>query len=334
MPKLSVVMPVYNVAKYVKEAVTSVLSQTFNDFELIIIDDHSTDNTVDIINSIKDSRIIFFRNDKNLGRSVTDNLAIQYIRGQYVAKMDGDDICLPQRFERQLDFLDKNPSVNVVGCYVKNFGASTYLNKYPSTIDESKVQTLFNIPAANASTMFRSSLFVEEGLKYDESLRQTEDYRFFAKYIDELNVVSIKEALYLYRTFPVRIRADVFQERDRVSNNIRVQLLHKIGIPYNDWDAKVHNTIALKNVEADGLSLTECNNWLLKLIDYNNKAGYFNRYALKKIVAEHWFHLCYLNPGKRFHGYSTYLQSGLKAHSPISFYLKSKFLLKSVENFF
>jgi glycosyltransferase involved in cell wall biosynthesis len=108
-------MPVYNCELYIKEAIYSILNQTFTDYELIIIDDCSTDSTADIIKDYSDSRIIFFEKDSNSGYTNSLNYGLSVAKGEYIARMDGDDISLPTRLEKQVHFLNSNPDIVLCG---------------------------------------------------------------------------------------------------------------------------------------------------------------------------------------------------------------------------
>jgi len=128
-PLISVVMPVYNTEKFVAEAIESILAQTFTDFEIIIIDDCSTDKSWQIIQdfSEKDQRIVTIQNSENQGLARSLNKGLKIAKGQFIARMDADDISMPQRFEIQLDFLKNHPDVGVVGSTVKFIhGIMTY----------------------------------------------------------------------------------------------------------------------------------------------------------------------------------------------------------------
>ncbi len=114
-PTISVVMPVYNGAKYLKEAIESVLNQSFKDFELILINDGSTDSSESIIKSFDEPRIVYLNNGGNLGLSKSFNKGIIAAKGTYIARMDADDVSLPNRFEIQLDYLDTHPNIGVIG---------------------------------------------------------------------------------------------------------------------------------------------------------------------------------------------------------------------------
>ncbi|HTC00859.1 MAG TPA: glycosyltransferase [Ferruginibacter sp.] len=162
LPEISVILPVYNGEKYLALAIESVLSQTFSNFEFIIIDDASTDNTKAIIQSYKDDRIIYIRNDTNLKITGTLNKGIQLSRGKYIARMDADDICLPTRFEKQVDYLDQHLNVAVVDCIMQYIDENgTYLNKINSEV-KTFAEIKRTIPWTNclghSSVMYRTEI--------------------------------------------------------------------------------------------------------------------------------------------------------------------------------
>ncbi|HSF45703.1 MAG TPA: glycosyltransferase [Chitinophagaceae bacterium] len=119
MPRVSVIMPVYNTAQYLGEAISSVLSQSFSDFEFIIIDDGSTDHSGEVISAFHDMRIRYLKNEQNMGLVYTLNRGVDEARGQWIARMDGDDISLPNRFAEQILYLSAHPEVDVLACRVE-----------------------------------------------------------------------------------------------------------------------------------------------------------------------------------------------------------------------
>lgn len=310
MCKVSVVLPVYNVAAYIQDTIQSILNQTFSDFELLLLDDCSTDDTVARIQAITDPRVRLIRNERNLGRAGTDNAALQHVRGEYVAKMDGDDLCHPERLARQVAHLDQHPEVNVVGGWMQNFGNDTYLNQYPAEPADARVFTLFGLPVGNPSVMLRTRLLREEGMHYDATLRQTEDYDFFARYLERLVVATLPIALIQYRTFPVHQKV-VLGERSQVADQVRNQLLLRWGIPHSAREQQLHNTIAMLERPLGDLTLAEIEAWLDKIYAYNTQVPWFEPTALKRGLAQRWFEVCYNHPAARLRSIRTYYRSPL-----------------------
>ncbi|MGI4824206.1 MAG: glycosyltransferase family 2 protein [Janthinobacterium lividum] len=314
MPKVSVVLPVYNVAAHIQQTIESLLRQTFTDFELLVLDDCSTDDTVARVEAIADPRLRLIRNPRNLGRAGTDNAAIEHVQGEYVAKMDGDDICYPERLAKQVAFLDQHPAVNVVGSFMQNFGGDTYLNRYPAAPADAQVLTLFTLPTGNPPMMLRASLFKEQGLRYDAKLRQTEDYDFCARYIRQLTIATIQEPLVQYRV-PVRTQKHaILSERESVSDHVREQLLRTWGIPFTARELHVYNTIAMLERPSGDVTLAEAAAWLQKLVAYNEQQPLFEPAALRRGVGERWFEVCFTHQQPRLKGLAHYYRSPLASY--------------------
>jgi glycosyltransferase involved in cell wall biosynthesis len=311
MPKVSVVLPVYNVAAHIQQTIESLLRQTFTDFELLVLDDCSTDDTVAQVSALADPRLRLIRNPRNLGRAGTDNAALAHVQGEYIAKMDGDDICHPERLARQVAYLDQHPDINIVGGFMQNFGASTFLNRYPEQAPDSQVLTLFTLPTGNPSMMMRASLFKEQGLHYDATLRQTEDYDFCARYIRQLRIATIQAPLIQYRV-PAQVQKKaILSERATVSDVVREQLLRAWGIPFTARELHVYNNIAMLERPIGDVTLAEAAAWLQKLVAYNEQQPLFEPAALRRGVGERWFEVCFTYQQPRLKGLGQYYRSPL-----------------------
>ena len=334
-PCVSVVLPVYNAAPYIEATITSILEQTFTDFELLVLDDCSTDDTAARVQSIRDPRLRFIQNPRNLGRAGTDNAALPHVRGQFIAKMDGDDLCHPERLARQVAFLESNSDVNVVGAWIQNFGASTYLNRYPVSPDAAQVLTLFTLPTGNPAVMLRTSLFRDHGLAYDNALRQTEDYDFFARYVRELRVVSLPEALIQYRVLPRTnaTKTNILAERATVSDEVRARLLTDWGLVYSARELQVYNTIATLERPLGDVSLSEVEAWLQRLIQYNEEQPLFEPTALRQGLGERWFEVCYSYSQPRLGSILKFKRSPLARYFSPSGRQWLKFLAKAMQRF-
>ena len=133
-PLLTVLMPVYNADKFLDESINSILSQTYSEFELLILDDASTDNSLKIIKAYakEDKRIKVLVNQKNRGEAKCRNILLKNSKTEFIAWMDADDISLPVRLQTQIDFLKKNPTIDIVGAYSSTFGDSEGFIRQPS----------------------------------------------------------------------------------------------------------------------------------------------------------------------------------------------------------
>jgi len=180
-PKISVIMSVFNIKEYVVESIESILNQTFKHFEFIIIDDGSSDKTREILKSLKDSRIRLIFNEKNIGLTKSLNKALKLARGEYIARQDGDDISLPQRFERQLEFLDKNPEIKVIGTFgysIDKKGEILRKETFPVYPEEIKKNLIIKNPFLHPSILIKKEVLQEVG-GYNEKFTTTQDYELW-----------------------------------------------------------------------------------------------------------------------------------------------------------
>jgi glycosyltransferase involved in cell wall biosynthesis len=203
-PKISVIMAVYNSEKFLSEAIESVLNQTSGDFEFLIIDDCSTDNSLKIIEEYrkKDNRIVLIKNKKNLGRPKTRNKGLKIAKGKYIAILDSDDISLPERFKIQYDFLEKNKDIFLLGTralQIDEFGSTRSISK---TITDEKIlreKLIEKNQIYHPSIMFRNS----GKYFYREKFLYSQDYDFFLLLLSEgKRILNIPDILIQYRINP------------------------------------------------------------------------------------------------------------------------------------
>ena len=199
-PAISVVMSVYNGETYLQAAIDSIFSQTFNDFEFLIINDGSTDNTRDILESLSDPRVRLF-NQENIGLTKSLNRGVKQAKGRYIARMDADDISDPHRFEKQFDFLEKNSEYAVVGSFVKVINGRSkivYTIEKPVGHNEIKEHLKQDNCIAHGSALFRKKCLFDVGL-YDESIRTAQDYDLFLRLSEKYKLANLPEYLYGWR---------------------------------------------------------------------------------------------------------------------------------------
>lgn len=251
MPLVSVVMPVYNGEKYLREAVDSILSQTLTDFEFIIVDDASTDSTREIIASYNDSRIVYVKNEENLKISATLNRGIALAQGKYIARMDCDDISLPDRLEKQIAFLESHAEVALLGCSVEVFGDKIKAHKrtFSKTREALLADMVFSSALAHPSVVFRADLFKKKGMSYNGSYNGLEDYLLFWEIVKQYKASSLDECLLKYRVHQSQITSN--QDKDyiiKLTQFKRAQLCD-MGVSLNEkeLDAFVKTACIGKN---------------------------------------------------------------------------------------
>jgi len=202
-PKITVLMPVYNEEKFLKEAIESILNQTFYDFEFLIIDDGSEDGSHDIIQSYQDERIILISR-KNHGLAYSLNEGIEKGRGKFIARMDGDDISLPQRLKKQDNFLETHADIGIVGTWaiiMTENGEDLYLEERPLKDMEIRKFLMRTSPFFHGSVMFRRDLFESCG-PYPQEFKWGQDWVLWHRFAAKTNLANIGEPLYKYRMRP------------------------------------------------------------------------------------------------------------------------------------
>ena len=197
-PLISVLLPVYNCEKYILDAIKSILNQTFTDFELLIIDDASTDGTVAVVNSFKDKRIKIIQKPQNSGLSKSLNQGITIANGKYIARMDGDDISLPERLAKQFAFLEDNEDVAVCGTAFQIIGTDIIVSG-PEDHEDIKAAMLMQCSIGHPTAMLRKSFLDEHALFYDTEKEPAEDFDLWARISGLGKLHNLQEVLFHYR---------------------------------------------------------------------------------------------------------------------------------------
>ena len=254
MPLVSVIMSTYNRESMLKESIDSVLTQTFEDIEFIIINDASTDSTQSIIENYNDSRIRLYSNNQNCGCTFNYHNANNLATGKYVAHIDDDDLFLKDKLQKQVDFLERNSDIDMVGTYIETFGEGVR----PSWVFYSKpeeISFLMNIynPICHSSVMYRKSFIDRHGINYDILKKCAQDYDFYKQFIlNGAKIANIDEILVKYRMHANRL-TDVKETQniqilnaEKVKNELLgryfvnseiVQFKELIsGFPFNQYD--------------------------------------------------------------------------------------------------
>ncbi len=203
-PAVSVLLPAYNCSKFLSQAIESVLQQTFTHFEFIIINDGSTDDTEKVILSYSDPRIKYFKNDGNKGLIYTLNRGIDEAKGKYIARMDGDDICTPERFEKQVNWLEKNPHVSVLALTVTLIDEQNnvigYWDDDKNNITTNSIKKFLskNNCIAHPTVIFKTAII--KRFKFDTKQKLSEDYDLWLRLIANGNVIAkLDDVLFLHR---------------------------------------------------------------------------------------------------------------------------------------
>ncbi|WP_405325649.1 glycosyltransferase family 2 protein [Leeuwenhoekiella sp. LLG6367-2.1] len=214
---ISVLLPVFNAEKFIKDCIDSILAQTYSNFELIIIDDCSNDSSVDIIRSYTDKRIKLILKPINTGYTESLNQGLAIAHGLFIARMDADDISMPNRFELQVNFLRKNSSVAICGTDANILGANFKFN-FPESYEAIKINLLFGSSLIHPTIMGRGDILKKYG--YDSSLEPAEDYDLFTRVALDHPLINLSERLLNYRVHnnqTSNMRSAIQKDRMRLS---------------------------------------------------------------------------------------------------------------------
>lgn len=227
---VTVLMSVHNEENNIDEAIQSILSQTYDNFEFIIIDDASTDSTVEKIIKYTDKRIIFIQNEINMGLTKNLNRGIELAKGKYIFRMDGDDISVRIRFEEQVAFMEMHPEIVLSGSWIRRIGVVHDVARYKTTSDELKSGLLFNGGMAHPTFIIRKSIVDKYAVRYNENLRYAQDYDFIYKMSQYGEVSNIPKVLLKYRIHDNQISNRKLNEQRKCADCTRRTVLDDLGI--------------------------------------------------------------------------------------------------------
>lgn len=233
IPLVSVIMPAYNAEKYVEEAINSILNQTYKNFELIILDDASTDNTPLILKNLakKDPRIRYIRNEKNLYIAGNRNKGISLAKGKYILWQDADDISLPNRIEKLLSFMEEHPKTGICGSYLQSFYKDKIkdIRKYPQR-DKIIRENLFKFsPIAQPTAIIKKECFDKIG-NFDIDMPPAEDIDLTFRIGTLYKFANIPEVLLMYREHPDS--ATYTKMKRIISNTLKIRKKYSKGFGY------------------------------------------------------------------------------------------------------
>ena len=294
-PIVTVLMPVYNGGIYLKEAIESILGQTFRDFELLIIDDGSTDGSYDLVAAYSDSRIRLVRQDKNHGLVASLNLGLTLARGKFVARMDADDISFPERLSRQVDFMDANPSVGICGSWLQTFSmAERTLWPSPLAHNEIHAKLLFESALYHPTVFIRKSLFSDQVLRYMEDFPCAEDYELWSRCVSHCRLANIGEVLLYYRIHNKSVGSREASTMHQSADMVRLGWLRDIGLHPTSDEIILHRQLSLwlVPIQISRAFLEQSHAWLLKIRYANQVSKIFPEPELSKELSTRWFVTC------------------------------------------
>jgi glycosyltransferase involved in cell wall biosynthesis len=285
-------MPLYNGEPYLREAIASILGQTFSEFELLVLDDGSTDDGPRIVKGYRDPRIRLLANDANLGIAATLNRGIRLAKGRYIARMDCDDVSMPDRLSKQFNFMEGNPPVGVCGSRVRRIGAKKGIWRVKAGDAAIRSRLLFENAMAHPSVMIRKSVLDGASLQYDPSLRCAQDYAFWVEIARHSRLANLEQVLVLYRVHATQISETKKAEQRSAADSVRALQLKNFGIEPNPEELALHGNLASYGLAGERHFAEKAAAWLSRLRGLNAKRGIYGEPEFSEELAERWYKLC------------------------------------------
>lgn len=280
-PLISVIMSTYNEEAYIEAALESIVKQSFENMEIIIFDDCSTDLTVQKIKGFQDSRIQLFCNEKNCGLTCNLNRGLRLAKGKYIARMDGDDISEVTRFEKQIAFLEENPDVFLISCHVQNFGESDLVNKIKGNSEELRCRMLVRPVYAHPGFMMRREL-IEEGYFYDESFKTAQDYEFAVRVAETHKIGMVPEILLHYRVHKKQVSNLAGSNQRTNADRVREMQMNKLGVKLTDTEEKIYSAWAYEKETEDIADFLSTVDIIDKIVEANKTKKQYETKVLEQ----------------------------------------------------
>lgn len=295
-PRVTVFIPVHNREDYICTAVNSILGQTFTDFELLVVDDGSSDATPERLSRYRDPRLRVECNDANLGIPATRNRGLELARGEYLALLDSDDYAYPGRLARQVAWLDRHPDVVQVGSWCSFMDESGRplgkVRRQPLRAEDVQAHMLFHCPVVNRTVMARTGELRELG--YREEFPRCQDYDLHQRLVQRHRLANLGEVLVCGREHEGRFTGRTESlGRDRKIAIYR-RMLAQLEIDGSDGDLARHYQLTRPHAagpDADYVDWAE--QWLLRLKRANDARGVYPAAAFRRVLAVVWLAVCW-----------------------------------------
>ncbi|HAA14535.1 MAG TPA: glycosyl transferase [Cytophagales bacterium] len=328
-PLVSVVMPVYNAEQYLREAMESILAQTYQHFEFIILNDGSTDSSKEIIDSYEDSRLVKVHHTTNMNYVVRLNEGLERAQGKYVARMDSDDIAHPDRFAKQVAFLEKNPDYGICGSWFETINHPTESHVENYTAHEDLVLHLFDrVPFAHPSVMMRAQVLKEHRLEYSNDFAGTEDYHLWVRLSRVTKMANLPEHLLKYRFHEHQVSTLHADAQKKHTYNIRKSILSY----WMETEATDEMTAHMLDIFWQGkdaleVPIGQLQSWVYPLFLQRRKHQEVPLALLKDYFSAHWYRVSMMHKQEGLTVFRTFLKAPFHTYSQPQFWLRSAKLL-------
>jgi len=285
-PCVSVLMPAFNAEAYINEAIDSVLAQTYTDFELLVVNDGSTDATGSRVLNYSDSRIRLIDKPNNEGLAAARNTALYAARGRYVAWLDSDDIAHPSRLGLQVSMLDRKPEVGMCGSWVKTIGSEEQRTwRYPRKAKYLRAHMLFDDPFATSAVTMVRDIALNHGILFNEDNAPAEDYDVWEQISCISHAINIPRVLTSHRIHGGQTST---REAHRTANAVRriqERQFQRLGLTLGESEWEIHNLIGVCWGEGfDHSHAGAAMEWLSRIVEANEASSVYDKRALRRVV--------------------------------------------------
>ena len=293
-PVASIIMPACNAAAFVGEAISSMLHQTLDDFEFLIVDDASTDATVDVIRGFDDSRIRLYCNETRQGVAGSLNILLDKVQGDFIARMDADDISLPHRLETQVAFMRENEDIWICGGAYAVFvdrDKPGFVCDLPATHDEIKAALLFFNPVAHPFVMYRGDAWRKHAIRYSTASPHAEDYELWVRLAHkytEGRMANLQDVIGKYRRHTASVSAKHTDVQRGAALKLQIQLLQGLGFSVFDKGFAAHAAFFAKKQRVMKIEqVFPIFEWAERLRDANRQKKIYDEGVLQRLLFEH-----------------------------------------------
>ena len=293
MPIVSIIMPAYNAEAYIAESIKSILKQTFADFEFLILDDASNDSSAAIINSFNDHRIVYIRNDRNMGVARTLNKGMELAKGTYIARMDADDLSAPDRLARQVEFMERHSQIGISGGLVRLFGIGLPTTaRVPTTPEEVAAYMYFENPLWHMSVIMRRESLERHELRYDPVFSRSEDYELWIRAVRHFPIANINNILVKVREHGKSATRANWDQVTAQTEKIQEGLLTREGYPVTREEIAFHHRVGRGYRMNSREEIKRAEAWLLQMCGTNRSLRKIPDASFQRGVAMVWFRVC------------------------------------------
>jgi glycosyltransferase involved in cell wall biosynthesis len=291
-PLVTVIVPVYNAASYVRDAVLSLLTGTYRNVQIVALDDGSTDGSAQVLQDIHDSRLQLVSNPRNLGLIATLNRGLDLATGDYVARMDADDLSTPRRLEWQVAFLEQNPRVGLAGGWCRSFGDDR-ATIYRPPADHREIRTAlfaYNV-FIHGAMMLRSGFMREYRLRYAVDAKHAEDLELWMRCVELANGANIPKVLLRYRVHANQVSSVHSAGQMATLEVLRRRQLLRLYPGATEVDLALHLRAMDVHRPVMPEELQPLENWLLHLLSVNDGSGHYDRRFFRRFVENRWLNI-------------------------------------------